>query len=119
MQLLKPHARILGPKGLMPNKKSGTLVKPDELIETVKLSKQGLIEYRVNEDATIMAKIGNRAFNDDDLIRNADSLLKSICSKRPIVLKGRYFLHGLIKTSMGPTFKLDITEYNELSKPKQ
>ena len=62
MSVLKPLARILGPKGLMPNTKSGTLVKPDELIEAVKVSKQGQIEFRINEHADIMVKIGLREF---------------------------------------------------------
>jgi ribosomal protein L1 len=51
----------------MPNVKSGTLVKPDDLLSTVKQSKQGLIEFRVNESATIMNKFGKRAFKDEDL----------------------------------------------------
>lgn len=62
MQGLKPLARVLGPKGLMPNVKSGTLVKQDELIDAVKLSKQGQIEFRVNEFADVMVKIGLRQF---------------------------------------------------------
>lgn len=65
MQQLKPLARVLGPKGLMPNVKSGTLVKPDELLEAVKLSKQGQIEFRVNEHSDIMVKIGLREFQED------------------------------------------------------
>lgn len=65
MQALKPLARVLGPKGLMPNVKSGTLVKQDELIDAVKLSKQGQIEFRVNEYADVMVKIGLRNFQDD------------------------------------------------------
>lgn len=67
MNGLKGLARILGPKGLMPNVKSGTLVKPDDLIETLKQSKQGLIEFRVNESATIMGKFGKRDFTDENL----------------------------------------------------
>ena len=65
MNSLKPLARILGPKGLMPNAKSGTLVKPAELLETVKLSKQGQIEFRINEHSDIMVKIGLREFEND------------------------------------------------------
>ena len=65
MQSLKPLAKILGPKGLMPNVKSGTLVKPDELLESIKLSKQGQIEFRVNENADIMVKIGLKEFSND------------------------------------------------------
>lgn len=65
MQGLKPLARVLGPKGLMPNVKSGTLVKPEELLEAVRLSKQGQIEFRVNEHSDIMVKIGLRDFQED------------------------------------------------------
>lgn len=108
---LKRLARILGPKGLMPNPKSGTLVKPDELLEAVKLSKQGLIEYRVNEDATIMTKIGLRSFSDKDLESNADALLAAIAKKRPEVIKGRYFRNGQVKTTMGPPVQLDLNHY--------
>jgi large subunit ribosomal protein L1 len=68
MQALKPLARVLGPKGLMPNVKSGTLVKPDELLEAVKLSKQGQIEFRVNEHSDIMVKIGLREFDEEKLL---------------------------------------------------
>ena len=65
MASLRPLAKILGPKGLMPNVKSGTLVKPDELLEAVRLSKQGQIEFRVNEHADIMVKIGLREFGEE------------------------------------------------------
>jgi large subunit ribosomal protein L1 len=67
MPELKALARILGPKGLMPNVKSGNLVKPDDLIETVQQSKQGMIEYRVNDEGFIMNKIGMRSFTPQDL----------------------------------------------------
>lgn len=91
MPSLKSMARILGPKGLMPNVKSGTLVKADELIEAVKQSKQGLVEYRVTENAFVMNKFGKRDFTDEDLERNLDALLSSIAKKRPETVKGRYF----------------------------
>jgi len=111
MPSLKALARILGPKGLMPNVKSGTLVKPDVLLESVKQSKQGLVEYRVTEDGTIMNKIGMRAFDNEDLIRNAEALIHSVASKKPDSVKGRFFKQGIIKTSMGPPLKLDLTKY--------
>ena len=78
MQALKPMARILGPKGLMPNVKSGTLVKPDELLNSVKLSKQGQIEFRVNEHSDIMVKIGLRQFENENLMKNYDSLARAL-----------------------------------------
>jgi large subunit ribosomal protein L1 len=68
MNSLKPLARILGPKGLMPNLKSGTLVKPEDLLTAVKNSKQGQIEFRVNENSDIMVKLGLREFDQDKLL---------------------------------------------------
>jgi large subunit ribosomal protein L1 len=95
----------------MPNVKSGTLVKADDLVEAVKSSKQGLIEFRVNEGATIMNKFGKREFTDENLAINLDALLRSIANKRPDSVKGRYLQKAMIKTSMGPTLKLDLTPY--------
>lgn len=117
MSLLKSYARVLGPKGLMPNLKSGTLVKPDDLLETIKQSKQGLIEFRVNEGAFIMNKIGKRTFNDEELRVNLDALMTAIAKKRPDSLKGKLFGKAMIKTSMGPPLRLDIEKYQEMAKP--
>lgn len=114
MQGLKTLARILGPKGLMPNVKSGTLVKPDDLLETVKQSKQGLVEFRVNESATIMGKFGKRDFVDENLATNLDALLKAIARKRPETVKGKYMQNAMIKTTMGPTLKLDLSLYQTI-----
>ena len=87
--MLKPLARILGPKGLMPNVKSGTLVKNNELIDTVKLAKQGQIEFRINEHSDIMVKIGMRDFSKDEIMKNFDALLKALVEKKPDSVKGK------------------------------
>jgi large subunit ribosomal protein L1 len=89
MNALKPMARILGPKGLMPNLKSGTLVKPENLLESVKLSKQGQIEFRVNEHSDIMVKIGLRNFENDNLMMNYDSVARALAQKKPESIKGK------------------------------
>lgn len=89
MQPLKAMARILGPKGLMPNVKSGTLVKPNELLETVKVSKQGQIEFRVNENSDIMVKIGLKKFDDESLMSNYDAVAKALANKKPESIKGK------------------------------
>lgn len=65
MPTLKTLARVLGPRGLMPNVKSGTLVKQHELLETIKQAKQGLIEFRVNDASFILNKVGLRSFEND------------------------------------------------------
>ena len=114
MQSLKPLARVLGPKGLMPNVKSGTLVKPDELIDAVKISKQGQIEFRVNEHSDIMVKIGLREFQDDQLMTNFDAFARALAKKKPESIKGKYFVRGYIKTTMGRPIKIDLSEYQRL-----
>lgn len=101
----------------MPNLKSGTLVKPDDLMMTIKQSKQGMVEFRVNEGAFIMNKIGKRAFKDEELFTNLDALMSSIAKKRPETVKGKLFKKALIKTSMGPPLRLDIEKYQEMAKP--
>ena len=111
MQSLKPLARILGPKGLMPNVKSGTLVKADQLLETVRLSKQGQIEFRVNENADIMVKIGMKDFEDDALKQNFNALANALMAKKPETIKGRYFVKGYIKSTMSTPIKIDLSQY--------
>ena len=115
MALLKPHARILGPKGLMPNVKSGTLVKQDALVESVSQAKQGLVEFRVNDACYIMNKIGTRGFSDEDLQQNLEAFLEAVARKRPEALKGQYFDKATVKTTMGVPIRLDIGTYQSSS----
>lgn len=89
MSTLKPLARVLGPKGMMPNIKSGTLVKPEDLLESVKVSKMGQIEFRVNEHSDIMVKIGLKEFDNDKLVENFNSLASALAKKRPESIKGK------------------------------
>jgi len=89
MQPLKTLAKILGPKGLMPNVKSGTLVKPEELMSSIKLSKQGQIEFRVNDNSDIMVKIGLRNFESDKLYENFDAVVRALAAKKPESIKGK------------------------------
>ena len=91
MPSLKAMARILGPRGLMPNVKSGTLVKQHELLETIKKSKQGLVEFRVNDSSFIMNKIGLRSFENDSLAENLNAIMTALADKKPESVKGKYF----------------------------
>ena len=100
----------------MPNVKSGTLVPQDQIVEQVKQSKEGLIEFRVNPESFIMSKIGLREFKPEQLESNLDALMEALAERKPETIKGRYFLKGMIKTSMGPPLKLDIQKYANLVK---
>jgi large subunit ribosomal protein L1 len=93
---LKKFARILGPKGLMPNAKSGTLVRADEIVDSVQQSKMGLVEFRVNPEAFILSKVGLRSFDEDKLEANFDALMTALVDRKPETIKERYGedIHG-------------------------
>ena len=99
----------------MPNVKSGTLVKPDELLNAIKISKQGQIEFRINEHSDIMVKIGLRDFEEAALVQNFDALAKALVSKKPESIKGKYFLRAYLKTTMGIPIKIDLSHYSQLA----
>ena len=105
---LKKFARILGPRGLMPNTKSGTLVKAAQIVSRVEESKQGLVEYKVNAESYVMSKLGLRSFGQEKLEENFEALLLSLVAKKPESVKGRYIVKGLVKTTMGPAVKVDL-----------
>lgn len=114
VQDLKAYARILGPRGLMPNTKSGTLVKRDEIVEQVRQSKQGLVEFRVNPESFIMNKIGIRTFEGEALHHNFDALMMALIARKPESVKGRYFVKAQVKTTMGPPLSLNLEHYHQV-----
>lgn len=73
-----------------------------------------MIEFRVNESATIMGKFGKRDFPDENLANNLDSFLKAIAHKRPESIKGKYMSHATVKTTMGPSLKIDLQAYHTI-----
>lgn len=114
VQSLKKFARVLGPLGLMPNTKSGTLVQQDQLLEQVKQSKQGLIEFRISKEAFVMSKLGLRNFTPEQLAENFDALMMALVEKKPESIKGRYFMKGIIKTTYGPPVKVNLDKYSAI-----
>ena len=99
----------------MPNAKSGTLVRADEIVDSVQQSKMGLVEFRVNPEAFILSKVGLRSFDEDKLEANFDALMTALVERKPETIKGRYFMKGMVKTSMGPPMKVDLSKYVALA----
>lgn len=97
--------RVLGPRGLMPNPKTGT-VTPD-VGKAVADFKGGTVEYRTDRYANIAVSIGKSSFEVDDLVRNFDTLLDEILKARPASAKGRYILKVNASSTMGPGVKID------------
>ncbi len=100
--------KVLGPKGLMPNPKLGT-VTPN-VAEAVKAAKGGQVEFRVEKAGIVHSGIGKASFSEADLRRNFDAFVDAIVKAKPAGSKGKYVKKIAISSSMGPGLKLDIAE---------
>lgn len=107
MNRLAKYARVLGPKGLMPNPKSGTVTNDVE--KAVKQAKGGKIEYRVDSTGIVHTGIGKTSFGVDKLQQNLEAVVASIKSNKPASLKGAYVNSVAITTSMGPSVPVQNT----------
>jgi large subunit ribosomal protein L1 len=99
--------RILGPKGLMPNPKLGTVTT--DLAKAIHEIKAGKVEYRVDRNANMHVSIGKVSFDDEKLIENLNALCERVVRVRPASVKGTYIKNAVLSTTMGPavpfTFK--------------
>lgn len=100
--------KVLGPKGLMPNPKLGT-VTPN-VAEAVKAAKGGQIEFRVEKAGIIHAGIGKMSFSDEAIRANFDAFLDAIVKAKPAGAKGKYVRKVALSSSMGPGLKIDTAE---------
>ena len=105
MPRLARFGKILGPKGLMPNPKLGTVTTNIE--KAVNNIKKGQIEYRTNDNGLINISIGKKSFTTDQLIENFDKIYSLIKSRRPATVKGDLVISIFISTTMGPGIKVE------------
>ena len=108
MGLVGRVAQILGPKGMLPNPKLGT-VTPN-VGQAVKDAKGGQVEYRVEKAGIIHSGIGKASFSAEDLRENFDALVAAIVRAKPSGAKGKYLRKAAISSSMGPGIRLDVAE---------
>jgi len=106
MPKMSKIARILGPKGLMPNPKLGTVT--NNVADAVKTAKAGQIEYRAEKKGIIHAGIGKMSFTTDKLVENANALIDQLKKVKPASSKGQYILGVSIATTQGPGLKVDV-----------
>jgi large subunit ribosomal protein L1 len=109
MPKLAKLGRVLGPKGLMPSPKSGTV--SNTLEATLTEFKKGKFEYRADKTGIVHVSFGKTDFTNNQLLENLKALYKSIEQNRPSGVKGKYFKSLFICTSMGPSIKLDLTAF--------
>jgi large subunit ribosomal protein L1 len=110
MPKLAKLGRVLGPKGLMPSPKSGTV--SSTLASTLTEFKKGKFEYKADKTGIVHVNFGKSDFTNIQLIENLKALYQSIEQNRPSGVKGKYFKSLFICTSMGPSIKLDLEMFN-------
>jgi len=110
MPKLAKLGRVLGPKGLMPSPKSGTV--STSLTETLSEFKKGKFEYKADKTGVVHVNFGKANFSNHQLIENLRSLYQSIEQNRPTGVKGKYFKSLFICTSMGPSIQLDLNTFD-------
>lgn len=102
--------KILGPRGLMPNPKTGTVTM--EVERAVKEIKAGKVEFRVDKTGVLHVPVGKTGFQTDKLLENAQSLIQAVLRAKPAVAKGKFVQSVTICSTMGPGVSLDVTPYN-------
>lgn len=106
MAMIGQVARILGPKGLMPNPKLGTVTT--DITQAVKNAKSGQVEFRVEKNGIIHAGIGKLSFDEADLQRNAQALIEAVTKAKPAAAKGTYLKKIYLSSTMGPALNVNI-----------
>jgi large subunit ribosomal protein L1 len=99
--------RILGPRGLMPNPKAGTVVPPEDIARVVREAKAGRVEFRVDKTSNLHIPVGKVSFGKEQLYDNLAALMEAIKKARPPAAKGTYIRRVTLTSTMGPGIKID------------
>lgn len=102
--------RILGPRGLMPNPRSGTVVGAEDIAKSVQEAKQGRVEFRLDRLANIHVPLGKVSFEDQKLKENMAALIEAVNAAKPKEAKGQYIRSATLTTTMGPGIHLDLAQ---------
>jgi large subunit ribosomal protein L1 len=105
MKVVGRLGRVLGPRGLMPNPKAGT-VTPD-VTKAVRDIKAGKVEFRVDKTGIVHAPVGKVSFSPEQLEENAKALVAAVMKAKPAAAKGKYVKSATVSSTMGPGIKLD------------
>jgi len=100
--------RILGPRGLMPNPRSGTVLEEQDLGKAVRDARQGRVEFRLDRSALIHVPIGKIGFEEEKLLENLAAMVEAIVKSKPSGAKGQFIRSITLTTTMGPGIKLEM-----------
>ena len=110
MREVRAIARVLGPRGLMPTPKAGTVT--DELEPAIKAVKAGRVEFKMDKTGAMAVVVGKRSFSNDQLIDNANAALQAVKDSRPEGFKGKFIKSVHVSSTMSPGVALDISSCN-------
>lgn len=102
--------RILGPRGLMPSPKAGTVVPVEDITRVVHESKAGRVEFRVDKTSNLHVPVGKVSFDEKKLFENLAALMEAVKKARPASTKGVYIRRVTLTTTMGPGIRIDVNE---------
>jgi large subunit ribosomal protein L1 len=105
-------ARVLGPRGLMPNPKAGTVVQPEDLPRAIEELKAGRVEFRNDKTGNLHIPIGKASFDADQLLENARAVVQAVEGQRPSGVKGAYLRRVVLTPTMGPGVRIELTSLN-------
>ena len=111
MPMLGKIGKILGPKGLMPNPKTGTVTM--DVKKAVEDTKKGKVEYRTDSFGNIHGIIGKASFDEEKLVQNLNSFVNTILKLKPASVKGNYVKNISISSTMGPGVKIDLNSFDK------
>ena len=114
MAVVGKIGKILGPRGLMPNPKTGTVVQQQDIPRAVKEAKGGRVEFRMDRSANLHMPIGKLSFDSIALVENLAACVQAITEARPEGIKGQLFKTMHLTSTMGPSLMLNISEVQAL-----
>jgi large subunit ribosomal protein L1 len=114
MRVVGKLGKVLGPRGLMPSPKTGTIVPAEDLPRVIRESRLGRVEFRVDKTSNIHVPIGKVSFPKEKLLQNFASLMEAIIAAKPTAIKGIYIQRVTLTSTMGPGVKTDVAQASGL-----
>ena len=111
MKKVRAIARVLGPRGLMPNPKSGTVT--DDVAKAINEVKAGRVEYKMDKTANMAVAVGKRSFEADKIKENIETVINKVVQAKPDKFHGKFILNLSVSSTMSPGVKLDTSKYIE------
>jgi large subunit ribosomal protein L1 len=111
MKSVRKVARVLGPRGLMPNPKSGTVT--DDIVAGINEVKAGRVEFKMDKTANVAIVVGKRSFTAEQISENADAAIKALVDQKPKAATGKFLKSLTLSATMSPGLIVDVTDYNK------